>query len=140
MSRGITLRTDQDIHLNPDNNGHVKINNTPIIETGPVNNTSNGTYTKFYDGTMICNLDTTDISKGTKWNFPATFTTEPIIIGFQYEVFQESSSFWKTGYNISSITESTLKTSFTETGGSAYAVRLKISVMGRWKAFPKTTQ
>ena len=121
-----------------DSKANVTINGSPIIETSSV--PDRGSYTKFYDGTMICNLDTTDISKGTKWNFPATFTTEPIIIGFQYEVFQESSSFWETGYNISSITESTLKTSFTETGGSAYAVRLKISVMGRWKAFPKTTQ
>ena len=54
MSRGIVLSTDRDIHLNPDDNGgKVNINGSPIIETGKGSVAGRGTYTKFYDGTLI---------------------------------------------------------------------------------------
>ena len=134
---GFTLGTDNDLLGNPSNinfnpsikveggievgRGKVNINGTPIIETGSV--AGRGTYTKFYDGMMICIYDS--VAALPTWIFPAPFISEPILIGYQYKNSDE----WITSINIVSITNTQI---FVVTNDFERK-KTQISVIGRWK-------
>ena len=105
-----------------------------IIESG---SNSDGKYTKFADGTMICTkeasgLDVTDSqgsiyqsSSSIQWTFPVAFTALPASWGSPLN----ASRFWCSGGS-TSLTESNHRLCAATSEGSSIASRL--TAIGRW--------
>jgi hypothetical protein len=116
-----------------------QVGGDPIVESG---SNSNGAYTKFADGTLMCwhTLSNTNIDTGSSaglnysapqfWNFPVTFLTSPSIT----ERFQKQSAGGVTwaGSSNRDVTNSLcngLAAVATETGQSGYFM---VQAIGRW--------
>ena len=137
-SGGLDIYTSLGLNGNPSNinlnphqpTGKVTVHGTPIIETGSVPNTDNsgGTYTKFYDGTMICYLNTTTISVHASkvWIFPSVFIETPVVTGVQFRA-----NFASTKWNLNSVENTRLIYSLENRGVTV--TELQITVLGRWK-------
>ena len=119
-------------------------NKTPLIESG---SNSNGTYTKFFDGTMICRCKVTKtVTMNTAYGnvyganfggvtFPATFTDIPVVSWGSRNV-GNSRGYWVGTYNgitISTTGISGIHLFRHNENAEASDIEIHITAIGSWK-------
>ena len=139
---GLTLHTTTDSdgkvsNVNFDTRGQVNINGSPIIETGSV--PGRGSYTKFYDGTMICSI----IRKSTSyahinWEFPVVFYDFPTLIGYTvYWMNFSGDEKQRSDHELTYINKSNLSvTTPIPPNYTKSDAQHSVVVIGRWKVLP----
>lgn len=113
-----------------------QVGNSPIVESG---SNSNGTWTKYADGTMICThtllgpismgLYITGLYQGVStWPFPNTFVGLPVVSGVGVD---QNSVGWLSGGNITTTSVGMVYFSKTATVTGS---NIPVMAIGRWKA------
>lgn len=120
-------------------------NGTPLIETG---SGTNGTYIKFFDGTMICTCSVTRTVtlNGTYGNlyganfgsitFPATFVSQPYISWSSNNPDGNTRGHWVGTYNgitVSTTAVSGLHIYRHNSNEEASQIEVQVTAIGRWK-------
>lgn len=120
-------------------------NGTPLIETG---SGTNGTYIKFFDGTMICTCSVTRTVtlNGTYGNlyganfgsitFPATFVSQPYVSWSSNNPDGNTRGHWVGTYNgitVSTTAVSGLHIYRHNANEEASQIEVQVTAIGRWK-------
>jgi hypothetical protein len=120
-------------------------NGTPLIETG---SGTNGTYIKFFDGTMICTCSVTRTVtlNGVYGNlyganfgsitFPATFVSQPYVSWSSNNPDGNTRGHWVGTYNgitVSTTAVSGLHIYRHNSNEEASQIEVQVTAIGRWK-------
>lgn len=130
---GIADKADNDLSLSSTEgginlragNGRFKVNSEDFMTSG-VN--ANGSWLKFYDGTLICSISLLSAGHGTCIDFPAEF----IDTEYGLSVIANTNN-TVAGYNSSNLSRSGFTLRLYNDGSTVSGREIKVVVIGRWK-------